>query len=102
MESWPKFDEKKINIKLEEQEKAVEKTISDIRNILKILEAKGEKNKNKIMIFVIPKELEIYKQAREEIEKAIVMKTEVFSIQEASKSGKKLRAIPGKPGILIE
>ena len=40
LEKWPVVDEKKIDKKLEEQEQAVEKTISDVMNILKIIKEK--------------------------------------------------------------
>jgi len=102
LESWPVCDEKKINIKLEEQEAQIEKTISDIKNIFKILEARGEKDKKIVKIYAIPKEVELYKENKEKFEKVFNLKFEILSIQDASKEGKKIKAVPGKPGILIE
>ncbi len=101
LQDWPACDESKINEKYEREEQAFEKLISDIQNILKILENKGEK-KGRIKIFVIPPELDIYKGAMEKIEKIFGMKTEIFSIKDAADSGKKISAKPGKPGIYIE
>ncbi len=101
LEKWPVCDEKKIDENLEKQERAVENLISDVRNILKILENKGEK-KNQIKIFVIPNELNVYKNVDKRIEQIFNMKTEILSISEAAKTGKAVKAKPGKPGILME
>ncbi|MDD5193614.1 MAG: leucine--tRNA ligase [Candidatus Nanoarchaeia archaeon] len=101
LSDWPVCDEKKIDENLEKQEQAVEKLILDLRNILKILEGKGEK-KSQIKIFVIPNELEIYKNANKKIEQIFGMKTEILSIKEAISTGKKIQAKPGKPGIFLE
>jgi leucyl-tRNA synthetase len=101
LSSWPVCDEKKIDMNLEKQEQAVENLISDIRNILKILENKNEK-KEKIKIFVIPNEMKVYENADKKIEQIFNMKTEILSISEAGKTGKTIKAKPGKPGILME
>jgi hypothetical protein len=71
-------------------------------NILKILEARGEKRKTGIKVFAIPNEVSLYKEAREKIEKTFGMKVEVLSVKEAKVTGKVIKAAPGKPGILIE
>ncbi len=102
LESWPEADEKKINEKFEIEEKMVEKLISDIRNILRVLESKGEKAKTRIKLFVIPKEIEIYKSAESQLEKVFNMSVEVLDIREAGKIGKPVKAQPGKPGIFLE
>lgn len=102
LEKWPEADESKINPELEKQEQAIEKTISDINNILKILESRGEKNKTQVKIFTIPNELKLYQENKDKIEKSVNLKIEVLNIKDASKTGKKIKAIPGKPGILVE
>jgi len=103
LESWPKADESKINEKLEKQEEQIDKLISDIRNILNILEAKGDKQKKeKIKIFAIPNEVELYASIGEKINNVFNLEAEILSIKEASKTGKMIKASPGKPGILIE
>ncbi len=102
LESWPKYDEKKINEKLEQEEKQIEKLIDDIRNILKILEQRGEKKKNKISVFAIPKEVDLYKKAEEKVGNKVSMEVKVLSVKEAKVTGKVIKAVPGKPGILVE
>ncbi|MCX6748595.1 MAG: leucine--tRNA ligase [Candidatus Pacearchaeota archaeon] len=102
LEKWPEADESKIDEKFEQEEQAQDKLVEDIKNIIKILEAKGQTNMKEIKIFAIPKEIELYNQAKEKLEKVFGMEVSVLSIQEAGKTGKKIKAVPGKPGILIE
>ena len=102
LEKWPEADESKINEKFEQEEKSQVKLIEDIKNIIRILESRGQKNMKEIKIFAIPKEIELYSQAKEKLEKIFGMKVEVASISDAAKTGKKIKAVPGKPGILIE
>ncbi len=100
---WPVADEKKIDKKFEIQDTAVEKLKEDINNILKILENRNElKEKKKIRIFTIPNELDIYKEAKEELKKTFNMPVEILSIKDAEKTEKIIKAKPGKPGISIE
>jgi leucyl-tRNA synthetase len=92
---WPK-----INKDLEEKEKEAEKLLDDIRNILDILRDKNQmKGKKKIRVFPIPKEVGLYKKREEKIQKTFGLEVEVESVR---KAGKKIKAKPGKPGILIE
>jgi len=101
LKSWPVAG--KIDENLLKEEQMIEKLIGDIRNILRILETRGElKNKKKIKIFAIPNELALYKQVEEKIEKTFNMQVEVLNIKDAGKTGKVIKAQPGKPGILIE
>jgi len=102
LESWPKADESKIDDMLEKQEEQINKLISDIRNILNILETKGEKKKEKIKIFAIPNEVELYSSAKEKIKNIFNLDAEILSIKEASKTGKTIKASQNKPGIYIE
>jgi hypothetical protein len=75
----------------------------DIRNILNILEARGEKKKKeKIKIFAIPNEVEFYSGVKEKIRSIFNLDAEILSIKEASKTGKTIKASPSKPGIFIE
>jgi len=101
LEKWPKADMKKVDKKLEEQEKLVDNLISDIRNIMKILEQKKEK-KQKIKIFCIPKEIDFYKGNKDKIQKSFELAVEILSVKEAKGVGKVVKAKPGKPGILLE
>ncbi|MFA5174051.1 MAG: leucine--tRNA ligase [Candidatus Pacearchaeota archaeon] len=102
LEKWPVCDESKIDEKLELAEKNFEKLISDVNNILKIIENKGEKSE-KIYIYVMPFEIEIYnnKKLSERIEKPV----RVFAVNDKQKYDPKAiagKAKPGKPGIFIE
>ncbi len=94
---WPVCDEKKIDEKLEQQEKQVEKLKEDINNIKRIIESRGEK-KDKVYVYVLPKELELYKDAG-------IENVKVFSVADKSKydpQGKAGKAKPGKPAIYLE
>ncbi len=100
--NWPIADEKKIDEKLEQQEAVVEKLGADIRNILGILEQRGDTGKTLAKVYAVPQEVDLYKENSSKIEKSTGLKIEVKNIKEASSEGKKIKAIPGKPGILIE
>lgn len=104
LEKWPVLDKKKINEKLEEQEKNVEKLADDINNILKIVKIKNQ-NPAKAFIYVIPNEKEIYNKEIETIEKKTNLKIEIFAVNDKNKydpKGISGKAKPGKPGIFLE
>jgi len=96
--SWPKYDEKKINKKFEEQDKAMEQLKGDINHILKIVNKKPKK----IYVYVIPKELELYnsKQLKQEFS----CKIEIVANNKASYDPQKKaqKAKPAKPALYIE
>jgi leucyl-tRNA synthetase len=95
LSEWPKTDEKKINKKFEQQDKAVEKLKQDINNIKRIIESRGEK-KEKVYVYVLPNELNFY-QNMEGIN--------VFSVADKNKydpTNKSKNAKPGKPAIYFE
>ncbi|MEK6844555.1 MAG: leucine--tRNA ligase, partial [Nanoarchaeota archaeon] len=103
LESWPTADESKINQKIEEQEKALEKIIEDINNIIKLLKEKQNKDASKIYIYVIPKEKDIYDE--EFLSKRFNKEIKIFlsndkNIHDPENKAKKAK--PGKPGIYIE
>jgi leucyl-tRNA synthetase len=94
---WPSWDEKKINEDFEKTERAVEKTVGDILNILKIV--KGEK----IYVYVLPQELKNYSAL--EIGKRVGKEVFVFAVNDKNKydpQGKAGKAKPGKPAIYVE
>lgn len=100
---WPKADESKIDEKLEESEKAVDKTVSDILNVLKIIKEKQGKEGQKVYLYVIPNELENY--SVELLEKRIGKEIHVFAVNDKKKydpESKSAKAKPGKPGIYVE
>jgi leucyl-tRNA synthetase len=102
-ESWPVASEAKIDSQLEKQEKQIGSLVSDINNILKILESKKEKVEDKgIKVFVIPSELKFYKDAHSKIQADFAQQIEILSIKDAKELGKDVKAKPGKPGIFIE
>jgi leucyl-tRNA synthetase len=99
---WPEVDEKKIDLKLEEAEKNVEKTVGDILNILKIVKEKGSEGE-KIYLYVIPNELANYDA--EALTRRIGKSVKVFAVNDKKKhdpQGKASKAKPGKPGIFVE
>ena len=104
IERWPKFDESKIDKNLEKEEKLSEELISDILNVLKIVKEKG-KNPEKLFIYTIPKEKEIYENFLDEISKRTNLKTKIFAVNEKIKhdpENKSGKSKPGKPAIYLE
>ena len=89
---WPEVDKRKINEKLEEQEKVIEKLKQDINNIKKIT----GKQKAKVFVYVLPQEVELYRGLEG---------VEVFAVNDKIKydpEGKSKKAKPGKPAIYLE
>lgn len=82
LSEWPKVDESKINEMFDKQEQAMEKIISDIHNILKIVESKGEK-KDRVYIYILPNEKEIYNES--EISKRINKEVKIFAVNNNQK-----------------
>ena len=100
---WPKADESKINEKFEEAERAVNKTVSDILNVLKIIKEKQGREGEKIYLYVIPNEIDNYNA--DTLSKRVQNEVKVFAVNDKSKydpEGKAGKAKPGKPGIFIE
>jgi leucyl-tRNA synthetase len=105
LEKWPEADESKINPELEKQEQAVEKLIEDIKNIAKMLKEKQNRETGKIFIYTLPKELQIYSESKDIIEKKTEKKTEIFAVNDKKKydpQSKAGKAKPGKPAIYLE
>jgi len=102
LEKWPKADESKIDEKFDKQEEQVKKTIEDINNILRIMK---EKEVKKIYLYVIPNELKIYQEEKENMLKSLNLALEIFAVNDKNKhdpQGKASKAKPGKPAIYIE
>jgi len=99
--SWPKYDKKKINEKLEEQEKNVENLINDINNVVKLV----KKEVSKCYIYVIPKEKEIYENETELISKKTNLSAKIFMVNDKNKydpQNKSMKAKINKPAIYLE
>jgi leucyl-tRNA synthetase len=97
---WPKFEEQKIDVNIEKQEEAVEKLVKDIVNILQIV-----KDKNKIFVYVLPNEKNIYDDNKKEIEKRVGKEIEIFAVNDKDKydpENKSKKAKSGKPAIYLE
>ncbi len=102
LSEWPKVEEKKINEFFDKQEQALDKLVSDISNILKIVQSKGD-DASKIYIYVIPGEKDFYDI--DELNKRIEKPVEIFESSDQKKYDPKnisKRAKPGKPGIYVE
>lgn len=103
--SWPIYDEKKINEELEKQEQQVNQTIGDIKNIIKIMREKQNKNAEKVYLYLIPKEISIYQRFKEMIEKSLGLNLEIFAVNDSKKydpQNKAQKTKPGKPAIYLE
>lgn len=101
--SWPECDEKKIDEKIEQAEKNVEKSVGDILNILKIVKEKSGKEGEKIYLYVIPNELASYDS--DVLTKRVGKDVKVFAVNDKKKhdpQGKASKAKPAKPGIYVE
>ena len=100
LEKWPEFDEKKINEKFEEQEKIIETLAGDINNILKIVGTK-----EKVFVYTLPLEKDIYKKSIETIEKKTNLSVSIYAVNDKEKydpENKSKKAKPGKPAIYLE
>jgi len=114
LEKWPKLDKKKIDDELEEREKQVEKTVEDIKSVLKILRGKtgaqpthqptsGELTKKKVYLYMLPNEVVSYDS--EKLSKRIGLEVKVFAVNDKEKydpEGKSKKVKPGRPGIFVE
>ena len=101
---WPKCDEKKINEKFEKEEKAVDCLIDDINNVLRIIKEK-QKSAEKLFVYALPNEKEIFFHFAETIERKTGLKAKIFAVNDKSKydpEKKSSKAKPGKPAIYIE
>ncbi len=103
MAEWPKYDEKKIDDNFDKAEQALEKTVGDILNILRIIKEKTMNEGQKIYLYVLPNEFEFYSE--EELTKRVGREIKVYKVNDKDKydpDGKSAKAKPGKPGIYVE
>lgn len=100
---WPKADESKIDEKIEQEEKNVEKAVADILNVIKIIKEKQGKEAEKIYLYVIPNEIGNYNH--EVLSKRLQKEVKIFAVNDKNKydpEGKAGKAKLGKPGIFVE
>ena len=103
LEKWPIADDKKIDMKFEQMEQALEKTVADVLNVLKIVKEKQGKDVARVFIYVLPNEISNYDSLA--ISKRIQKEVKVFAVNDKNKydpEAKASKAKPGKPGIFVE
>lgn len=101
--TWPEADETKINESFDKAEQAVEKTVADILNILKIVKEKNDENPDTVYLYVTPNELENYNE--KELSKRTNKMVKVFAVNDKEKydpENKAAKAKFGKPAIFVE
>jgi len=102
LSEWPKIEESKIDDKFDKQEQAQDKLVSDIVNIIRIVEEKSEKKEN-VYVYVIPNELDFYDA--DEISKRVAKPVKVFATNDKNKhdpENKSKKVKPNRPGIYLE
>ena len=101
LEKWPEPDETKIDEQVERMEEAVNKTVDDIKEIIKITKKKPKK----VCLYVIPKELDYFKENLLNFEQSFKCSFEIYAVNDPKKydpENKAKKAKPGKPGIYVE
>lgn len=102
LEQWPIADEKKIDEKLEKQEKMLQTTIDDINNIMKILKEKQNKEAKTIYLYTLPNEINLYNS--QYLTKKLNKEIKVFAVNDKNKhdpQNKASKAKPGRPAIYV-
>ncbi|MBI2451768.1 class I tRNA ligase family protein [Candidatus Pacearchaeota archaeon] len=103
LEKWPEFDEGKIKEEFDKAEEIMEKTISDVKNILKLMKEKQGKEGEKIYLYVLPQEKELYDA--KDIGSKTGKEVKIFAVNDKSKydpQGKAQKSRAGKPAIFVE
>jgi leucyl-tRNA synthetase len=103
LSDWPKEDEGKINEKFDLAEKAADKAVSDIINVVRIVKDKIKEEPKKVYLYVLPNEIENY-DAQQLSRRAGIIVT-VHAVNDKDKydpESKSEKAKPGKPGIYVE
>ncbi|MEK6906588.1 MAG: leucine--tRNA ligase [Nanoarchaeota archaeon] len=105
LEKWPVADESKIDELLEKQEQAVEKLAEDINHIVNLVKEKQNKIVTKSFIYVLPTEMNNYKESLDLIKKKTNTEVTIFAVNDKSKhdpENKSAKVKPGRPGIYLE
>jgi leucyl-tRNA synthetase len=104
LSSWPKTDEKKINLRFEKEEEVIDGVISDINNVFKIIKDKGN-NVIRVYLYVLPNEVKTYLDNMGEIEKRTSLEVKIFAVNDPKKKdpeNKSKKAKPNRPAIYLE
>jgi leucyl-tRNA synthetase len=99
---WPGHDEERINLELEAERQILEKTIDDIKNVLRLVQEKKGKKSENVYLYVLPSEKEKYDAAS--LSKRLGKAVTVFAVDNPEKhdpENKSAKAKPGKPGIYV-
>jgi leucyl-tRNA synthetase len=106
LEKWPSADVGKIDKKLEEKERIIDKISGDINNIIRIVKVKDKgKDLRKAIVYVIPGEKSVYVDKIEKIQEKTQISIEVFAVNDKNKydpENKSKKVKPGRPGIYLE
>jgi len=105
VEDWPKFNEEFIDMELENQERQIEQTIEDIKNVIKMIKEKQNKEAKKVFIYTIPKEFELYNDSKDFISSSINIEVTIFSNNDKKRYDpieKSNKAKFGRPSIYLE
>ncbi len=104
LSSWPIVEEKKIDETFDKQEEAVEKLVSDVVNIIKIVEQReGAGKKNKVYVYVVPNEKSLY--TSEEISKRVGKGVLIYAVNDSKKydpNNISKKTKPNRPAIYLE
>lgn len=104
LEQWPAVDESKINENFEKQEQAIEKIVSDINQVVKIVLDKGT-SASKVYLYVMPNEKDWISKEAEFFKEKTGLDVKIFAVNDKDKydpEEKSKKAKPGKPGIYLE
>ena len=102
---WPVADKSKINERFEMQDKAIEKLVEDINNIMKIIKEKENKEASKAYVYAVPPEKKMYSENLEVIARKTGLKVFVYAVNDKDKvdpENKAGKARAGKPAIYLE
>lgn len=100
LSSWPSVDEKKIDDKLDQQEEAIDKFISDLINVNKLVEGK-----TKAFVYVLPNEKENFVSNLDLIKARSGLEIEIYAVNDEDKydpENKSKKVKPSRPGIYLE
>jgi leucyl-tRNA synthetase len=103
LSEWPVVDKTKIDKKLEQVEQAVDNTISDIMNILKIVKERDKKEAKKVYVYIMPFEKQYFDEKK--ISARVGKEVKVFIVNDKDKydpKGIAKKSKPGRPGIFVE
>ncbi len=99
IESWPKCDESKINEQFDKEEQFTDQVVSDVLNILNLI----EKDVKKVYLYVLPNDADSYNldNITKRVEKEVIL----YKVNDKNKydpENKSKKAKPGKPAIYLE